>query len=253
MKALDKRLKAYGMGSRPEPDESKIKDIVVSARKSFYEGAERAHVSYFDFIYDQTRYIRKRWWGLQFMLLLFTGWFVHGANSWGVQRLLGIAASLFVIMAIPELWKNRSSDSMEIEGAAYFSIRQIYAARMLTFAVVDSLLLGIFTAVLSLTTRVMIGEILIQFFLPMIVTCCICFRTLCSRYIASEYAACFLSLLWIAVWIQIVLHDNIYQVVSIPVWGGICGIAALYLTYTVKRVMRECENVLEVQGINMEG
>ena len=251
MKALDKRLRAYGRGSRPEPDESKIKDTVVSARKSFYEGAERAHVSYFDFIYDQTRYIRKRWWGLQFMLLLFTGWFAHWVDSWDVQRLLGIAASLFVIMAIPELWKNRSSDSMEIEGAAYFSIRQIYAARMLTFAIVDGLLLGIFTAVLSLTVRVMTGEILIQFFLPMIVTCCICFRTLYSRFISSEYTACFLSLLWTAVWTQIVLNDNIYQAVSVPVWGGICGIAALYLTYIVKRVLRECEGNREACGYGL--
>lgn len=245
MKALDKRLRAYGRSSMPKPDESKIKDTVVSARKSFYEEAEQVHVSYFDFIYDQTCYIRKRWWGLQFMLLLFTGMFVHGADSRVAQRLLGIAAPLFVIMAIPELWKNRSSDSMEIEGAAYFSIRQIYAARMLIFGVVDGLLLGIFTAVLSLTVRVMIGEILIQFFLPMIVTCCICFRTLCSRYIVSEYTACFLSLLWIAVWIQVILNERIYQAVSLPIWRVIFGIAVLYLTYTVKRVVRECGSGLE--------
>lgn len=245
MKALDKRLRAYGRSNRSEPNESKIKDTIVSARKSFYEGAEQVQVSYFDFLYDQTCYIHKRWWGLQFILLLFTGMFVHGANSWAVQRMLGIAASLFVIMVMPEMWKNRSSDSVEIEGAAYFSIRQIYAARMLLFGVVDGLLLGVFTAVLSLTARVMIGEILIQFFLPMIVTCCICFRTLCSRYIASEYAACFLSLLWVVVWIQFVLNDRIYQAVSAPAWGGICGIAILYLTYTVKRVMRECGNGLE--------
>lgn len=248
MKALDKRLRAYGRSSMPEPDESKIKDTIVSARKSFYEEAEQVHVSYFDFIYDQTRYIRKRWWGLQFMLLLFTGMFVRGADSWAAQRLLGIAAPLFVIMAIPELWKNRSSDSMEIEGAAYFSIRQIYAARMLIFGVVDGLLLGIFSAVLSLTARVMAGEILIQFFLPMIVTCCICFRTLCSRCITSEYTACFLSLLWIAVWIQVILNGRIYQAVSVPVWRVICGTAVLYLTYAVKRVMRECGSGLEIMA-----
>lgn len=244
MKALEKRLRVYGRSSMPKPDESKIKDTVVSARKNFYEGAEQAHVSYFDFIYDQIRYIRKRWWGLQFMLLLFTGIILNGMNSWAVQRVLGIAASLFVIMAMPELWKNRSSDSMEIEGAAYFSTRQIYAARMLTFAVVDGLLLGGFTAALSLTVKVMIEEVLIQFFLPMTVTCCICFRTLCSRCFASEYTACFLSLLWTAVWIQVVLNDRIYQAVSVPVWCGICGIAVLYLTYTVKRVIRECGNGL---------
>lgn len=248
MRALDKRLRAYGRSSRAKPEESKIKDTIVSARKSFYEGAENACVPYFDFLYDQTRYIRKRWWGLQFALLLFTGIVLHGADSWVIQRVLGIAASLFVIMAMPELWKNRSSDSMEIEGAAYFSIRQIYAARMLLFGVVDGLLLTGFTAVLSLTVKVMIGEILIQFFLPMIVTCCICFRTLCSRYIASEYTACFLSLLWVAVWIQVVLNDRIYLAISAPVWGGIYGLTILYLTYAVKRVIRECGNGLERKG-----
>lgn len=238
-------MRSYGRSNTLKPKESKIKDTIVSARKNFYEGVEKARVSYFDFLYDQTCYIHKRWWGLQFALLLFTGIVLHEADSWVVQRVLGIAASLFVIMAMPELWKNRSSDSMEIEGAAYFSIRQIYAARMLLFGVVDGLFLGVFTAVLSLTARVMIGEILIQFFLPMIVTCCICFRTLCSRYIASEYTACFLSLLWVAIWIQFVLNDRIYQTVSVPVWGGICGIAVLYLTYTVKRTLRECGNGLE--------
>lgn len=247
MNALDKRLKAYGRSSRPRPDESKVKNTIVIAKKSFYEGAEQACVSYFDFIYDQTCYIRKKWWILQFLLLLFTGWFICGVEDDRiVPSLLGITASLFVVMVIPELWKNRSSDSMEIEGAAYFSIRQIYAARMLAFAVVDGVLLGIFTMVLSLTDRVVIDEIMVQFFLPMIVTCCICFRTLCGRYAASEYVACTLSLLWNAIWIQVVLNDRVYQTVSVPVWDGICGIAVLYLTYIVKRVIRESGGDLEI-------
>ncbi|MBD5457975.1 MAG: hypothetical protein HDR27_05300 [Lachnospiraceae bacterium] len=249
MKALDKRLKAYGRSSMPKPDESKIKDTVVSARKSFYEGAERSHVSYFDFLYDQTCYIRKRWWVLQFFLLLSAGWLIYIMEDAELaERLLGITASLFVIMVIPELWKNRRSNSLEIEGAAYFSIRQIYAARMLTFAIVDGVLLGTFTMVLSLTARVVISEIVIQFFLPMIVTCSICFTTLCSRYAVSEYAACFLSLFWNVLWIQVVLNDSVYQAVSAPVWACICGAAVLYLTYIVNRTIRESGETPEIYG-----
>lgn len=248
MKALDKRLKAYGRSSIPEPDESKIKDTIVSAQKSFYKEAEQIHVSYFEFIYDQTCYIHKKWWLLQFFLLLSAGWLIHRVDARLAQRLLGITASLFVVMVIPELWKNRSSNSMEIEGAAYFSVRQIYAARMLAFAVVDGVLIGIFTIVLSLTARVVIGEIVIQFFLPMIVTCCICFRTLCGRYAASEYTACFLSLLWNVIWVQIVLNDSVYQAVSVPAWAGICGAAVFYLTYVVNRTMKESGESAEICG-----
>ncbi|MCM1174131.1 MAG: hypothetical protein NC341_03665 [Blautia sp.] len=251
MNALDRRLRAYGKSSMPKPDESKIKDTVVSARKNFYQSVEQTEVSYFDFIYDQTRYIRKKWWILQFFLLLSAGCLIRGTEDVRLlQRLLGTTAPLFVILVIPELWKNRSSGSMEIEAAARFSLRQIYAARLLVFAVVDGMFLGIFAAALSLTSGVMIGEIVIQFFLPVIVTCCICFRTLCSRYADSEYTACFLSLLWAAVWVQVVLNESVYEAVSVPAWAGICGIAVLYLTYIVKRVMRECENGLEGGCVN---
>ena len=35
-----------------------------------------------------------------------------------VQRGLGIASVLFVILIIPELWKNKSNQCMEIESAS---------------------------------------------------------------------------------------------------------------------------------------
>mgnify|MGYP006990195710 CR=1 FL=1 len=49
------------------------------------------------------------------------------------QRILGVVASLFIILIIPELWKNQTYQSMEIEATSYYSLRQIYAARMSLF------------------------------------------------------------------------------------------------------------------------
>lgn len=234
---MERRLRAYGKDIVPEPDESKIKDTIVSAQNAFWE--KKQNMSYWDFLYEQTRYIRKRWWGLQLLVLFLTGVFVHEVQDVQlISRMFGITASLFVILVIPELWKNRSSNAMEVEGAAYFSIRQIYSARLLVFAAVDGVFLTLFTVGLSMTGKVIIGELIVQFFLPMTVTCCICFRCLCSRLAESEYAACFLSLLWTAIWIRIVWSD-VYPLISGPVWAGICGIAVLYLTYTVRRVLRE--------------
>ena len=240
MKELDRRLRAYGLSSMPEPDESKIKDTIVNARKSYDEAVEKIQVTYFDFLYDQTRYIRKRWWSLQFFLLFLAGWYVRSVEDvWKIRSMFGIAAPLFVVMVIPELWKNRSANAMEVEGAACFSIRQIYSARLLAFAAVDGVFLSLFTAALSMTGKVIIWEMIVQFFLPMTVTCCICFRGLCGRRAVSEYTACVLSLLWAVVWMLVILNDNVYRTVSVPVWTGICGMAAAYLTYTVKRMLRE--------------
>ena len=246
MKSIEERLKEYGKIDLCGPDESKIKDTIVISKEKFYEGAEQREPYYFAFLYEQAAFIRKRWWVMQFLILFLTGWSARGSESgYYLQRLLGVSASLFVIMIIPEIWKSHSSHSVEIENAAYFSLRQVYAARMLLFAAVDGIFLTVFAGVLSLTKTVDIVELVIHFFLPMIVTCCICFRTLCSRYIASEYTACILSMLWSAVWILIILNDNIYNAVSRPVWLAVIGIAVLYLTYVVRRVMRKAEEDME--------
>lgn len=239
MKLIEEHLQEYARSNFIRPDESKMRETLQSAKQSFYESAAQKEVSYLEFVYEQSRYIRKRWWMLQFLALFYAGWFLQWEKEPVFkQRLLSASASLFIIMMMPELWKNRSSNSVEIEGAARFSLRQIYTARMLTFTVVDIFFLTVFAGVIAMTTSVSIIDMIVQFFLPMTVTCCICFRTLCSRYASSEYIACFLSMLWSAIWMLLVLNDRIYQAVSIPVWIAVCCAALLYLTYLVKKVIR---------------
>lgn len=85
---------------------------------------------------------------------------------------VGALAPLFAILLIPELWRNRHSASMEIEGAALYSLRQIYSARMLLFAMTDTLFLTVFCGLAACTTRATASELVTQFFFPLCVTCC---------------------------------------------------------------------------------
>lgn len=250
MDSVKERLIKYGKIKVCRPEQSKIEDTIVISKEKFYEGAERKEPYYFAFLYEQAAYIRKRWWVMQFLTLLLTGWSVHVLESgYYLQRLLGVLASLFVVMVIPELWKSRSYHALEIEGAAFFSLRQIYAARMLLFAFVDGIFLTVFAGMLCLTKAVDVMEIVVHFFLPMTVTCCICFRTLCSRYIASEYTACFLSMLWSVIWGLLIMEEHVYSTVSRPVWIAVICIAVLYLTYSVRRVMRRCGEDIEEYNV----
>ncbi|MCM1388177.1 MAG: hypothetical protein NC231_12685 [Bacillus sp. (in: Bacteria)] len=239
MKTIEERLREYGRNNAIGTDEVRMRETLINAKRLFYESAERKEVSYLEFFCGQIGYIRKRWWMLQFLALVYTGCLLQGTDSaYYIQRLLGVSASLFVIMIIPELWKNRSSQSLEIEEASRFTLRQIYAVRMLAFVIVDSALLTLFAGIVTMTTTVSIGEMVIHFFLPMAVTCCICFHALCSRYAASEYTACFLSMLWSAVWTLLILNDNVYKLISRPAWTGICIIVILYLTCLVKKAVK---------------
>lgn len=243
MLTVEEQLSEYGKSFSLRPDESKIEETILTAKSHFYERAVQRECYYSEFMYQQMCYIKKRWWILQFLALFLSGVLIHGTeDTLYIQRQLGISASLFVILVFPELWRNRSSNSLEIEEAAYFPLRQIYAARLFAFAAVDGIFLVLFAGILSLTQTVSIQEIAIHFFLPMAVTCCICFRSLCARSLASEYVAYALAFFWSAVWNLVVMNGNIYRRISIPVWIVICGMVFFYLTYTVRKMLRKSDS-----------
>lgn len=245
MKTVEERLEEYAKAF-PAAEEEKIKMAVEVSKSAFWEEAEKLPASYFDFLYQQVGYIRKRWWGLQFLALTLLWWCIY--NSYvqtGVQSITGITAGLFGILLIPELWKNRTYQAMEIEGSTYYSLRQIYAARMLAFGVVDIGLLTVFVAITSVTTSVRAEEMIIYFFLPFTVTCGILFGTLCSRYQATETWAFLLAAFWIMIWVMVVLNGQIYSRISVLTWIVLLILAVFYLGYGIKKTLVLCESFWE--------
>ncbi|MCB6993653.1 hypothetical protein LI177_09180 [bacterium 210820-DFI.6.37] len=248
MKTLEEQIleyKTYYHG--PEPEEKKVAKTVRQSMDAFYTGQEETCLSFFEFIYKQAAFVKKQWWIGQLLLL---------AGLWGIlycsesgdywQRQIGVMTPLFVLLLVPELWKNRSCASMEIEGASYFSLRQVYSARLLLFTAVDVLLLSVFFAVTACTVHIAFGEILLQFFLPFNVTCCICFRILYSKRFGSEYLVMAACLLWAGVWSWILSKEEIYAAVSRPVWAGVLILSAIYAGYSICRSLRDCDNYMEV-------
>lgn len=249
-KKIDGLLKEYIEKMDIHPEEERLEQTIRLAEKAFYQSSREQPAAYLEFLFRQAAYIRKRWWLFQFLTLCLLWWILYMAEgNYYVQRSMGVLAPAFVILVIPELWKNRSSGSMEVEGAAFYSLRQIYSARLLLFGMVDVFFLSIFFVAVSATVRMTAWEMLIQFFLPFNVTCCICFSVLCSRSCGTEYIAVVLSLLWIALWILIVLDEKIYSVISRPVWGLVLVGTVCYMAAAVERIRRSCGNYQEGKAL----
>lgn len=228
--------KQLGAKNKIKYKEEKLQETIRRSKIAFSENEATDYSSYAEFLYQQSKYIQKRWWVLQGLILLFL-WIllqVTESNRY-IQRGMGVAASLFAILILPELWKNRNSKALEIESVSFYSLRQIYSARILAFAFVDCLLLGLFALPVLMTGKLPAVELMIQFFLPFIVSCCICFRVLLSNRFGSEVFALFLCVLWCAVWLQIILNEKIYGWISLPAWFCITGVAIFYLGYCVFR------------------
>ena len=210
---------------------------------------DNRRASYFEFLFEQFKFIKKRWWVLQGGILILL-WILLvdsdvGANT---ERTLGAMSVMFSIMIIPEIWKNRSFSAVEIEKTAFYSLRRICAARILLFAVVDLLMTTFFFGVSVYTLQISAYRLIIDFLVPFNVSCCICFRLLYSRWNDMEYIAVFLSIACILIWTLIVSTDSIYQRISMPIWGSLLIISFGYLIFCVDKSQCNCEINWEVKS-----
>ncbi len=199
-------------------------------------------VSYFEFLFNQFKFIKKRWWILQGGVLLLL-WIILGDMDTGdnTARVMGAVSVIFSILIIPEIWKNRIFSAVEIEKTAFYSLHQICSARTLLFAAADLVMLTIFWGVSACTLQIPPYRIILDFLIPFNVSCCICFRLLYSKWNDMEYVAIFLSIVCIFIWSLIVSSDFIYQKISIPVWVGLLTISFVYLVYCIYKSNQNCE------------
>lgn len=224
-------------------------ELIEKSKEAFYENEARDILTMAEFLYQQSRYIRKYWWALQGGVLFVLWILLELTNSsFYTRRCMGAAAPLFAVLLLPELWKNRNGGAIEIECASYYSLRQIYAARMLLFALVDFLLLCGFFLAMILNGKFFVSDMVIHFFLPYIVTCCICFRTLYSQAV-SEALALMLCMVWCVVWNQIVLNEKVYAAISPAVWLFMLVAALLYLGYSIYKGQKNYKEIWEVKSL----
>jgi len=231
-------------------NEDKMMETIVVSQSAFLSGEAEQMVSRGEFLFLQSRLIQKRWWFLQGMLLACVCLFLcHMETDYLIRRALGLAGPLFVILILPELWKNRNFDAMEVECTTYYTIRSIYAARLTLFAVVDLLLLSVFFAGASVFAKITVWEMLIQFVLPFNVTCCICFRTLYAKRIRSEALAMLLCILWTGVWAMLIMSNAVYSVISVPIWISALAASVLGMCYTLCQGKEKWQQTLEVKPL----
>lgn len=166
-----------------------------------------------------------------------------------VLRMLPSMATIFAVLIIPEMWKNRRFSTVEIEKTTFYSLRQIMAARMLLFGIVDVAMMTIFLGIVSNTIQIEVYKIIIDFLIPFNVSCCICFRLLYSKRHDHdmEYLAFFLNLICTVAWSAIAGTDFIYRQMAMPLWIGILVLSFGYLIYCVQKLQRHYELIVEEQ------
>ncbi len=224
--------------------EEKILETIRKSREVFTLKEAEQTISYPEFILQQLQLIHKRWWLLQLLLLgVLAGGLPFMKGNLHVARNLGVIGVLFVVLIIPEFWKNKSYDCMQIEAACLYSLRQIYAARMMLFGMVDFLILTGFCFWVRGSLGPRTAEVMVQLLFPMTVAACILFGVLWSRFSVNETSAVSLCLLWSAVWCILITNEGIYAAITIPVWYVLFAGALILLGGLIYKAIQDCGRI----------
>ncbi len=244
---IGKIAEAYKNYANASPDEEKIIETINKSKEAFYKTEQERVIRYSGFLWGQAGFIQKKWWILQILLLFVAGLIIpYMEEDFYVQRSMGITGVLFVIMVIPELWKNQSYGCIEIESVSYYSLRQIYSARILLFGLADTIILTVFCIVLHGKMYFTITSIISQFLFPMAVTACICFLVLCSQYPASGIVPVLLCIIWSTVWWLVTINGKVYRMATLPVWIALLVVALVFLAFAVYKTINNCNKRWEI-------
>lgn len=248
-KKYETKIKDYTKDIEQNISKEAVLQTIKKCKETFVQ-AEDYPLSYMEFLYDQMLFIQKRWWILQGCLLVVLWMFLRdAADIYEMQRLMGVGACLFAIFLVPEIWKNRRNQAMEIEGAAYYSLRQVCMARILLFGFMDFVIISIFAVSAAFTVKISAQMFAVNFMIPFNVTGAICFRFLYCKRSESEYLAAAGCFLFMILWIVIISKQMIYQKISGPVWCAVLIISIGYLIYAIQRSQSFYEKIYEVEGL----
>lgn len=246
------RYRKYRREIFQEPDlparEEKIQQTIQASMNQFISVLAQEPMDLWEFIYCQSRYIKKRWWLIQALLLVFLYHHISVLQEpVMIRQTLGVGAPLFIILVIPELWRNQSSHAMDIESATMYTLQQLYAARLTLFAGVDLLLLTTFCLGATTSHALTLWDILIQFILPVNVTCCICLTCLYTPRAGHQAFSLALCLAFAGLWKEIVSSENVYHAITVPAWACMLAISLAYMAFCVFRGQRRWRKNMEVK------
>lgn len=222
------------------PPKDAVDNTVFKAKELIIKKDLIRRIDFAEFIIFQMKIMRKRWWVLQAALLLLAcQWLYISGDANYIYRGLSIFATLFVILIIPELWVNMKYKSMEIEDASLFNLRNVYAAKLIAFGIVDTIFLSFFCATVTQLQYVLLVDVLKQFVFPVMIAATICMSVFSCRNPFSELTTVVICIVANTLWTTVVLNESIYCKITFWIWICLFAVSFLLIIYSVYKALNK--------------
>lgn len=247
-KRIEELLRNVPQRNLTPPSQEAIDKTVLKASEIIDAKEKITRSGFIEFLAVQMRIMKKRWWILQGALLFFAGeWIAVPGDTDYTYRGLSILASLFVILVIPELWKNIEYRSIEIEECSLFNLRRVYAAKLIAFGAIDTILLTFFCIIASQMQDILFADMLKQFVFPVMISATICLLSFSSKRRCSEVTTMIVCGIANVIWMVTAMNETVYSKITPVIWGGLFGVCICLMVYSVRKVLQKRMECWEVQ------
>lgn len=205
-------------------DNTRKEDLIRTCKTVFLTQEARHGLGISAVVMGEFGRIAKCWWVYQ-LLLLGLAWYVVSTETdvLALRRMLAVIATLFGLLILPECVKNDRTNSIEIEMAALYSLRQMVAIRLIIFSMVDTVLLAGFSVLSVVGSGMGLVDVILQFIFPVLVTATICLGALAYGGHSERHAVLW-CLLWTALWALLIANDVIYAWLTTPLMALVMGV-----------------------------
>lgn len=238
---LDKEIPAY--------DEDKMMQTIEAAKKVYRTKMYIEPMNRWEFLFQQMLLLSKTYWLTQ-LIVFFAATLSLRSMNLDIRNKISycaIYAPLLIVFSIPELWKNISNKTYEVENTTYFDLRKVYLSRLLLVGMLDLILATILTVITMRASGFSMYEAVIYFFVPFNFNSCICFSLLGSkRVMFSKLLTIGACISGAVLWYQLVKDYHVYELLQIRTWYVLLVLSFGYLVFSGKRIVESSRSYLEV-------
>lgn len=240
--ALDERV------LQPE----RLEETIALSKKVLMEREKEKEAGMPGFIFGQMRFISKGTWAVKavvFLGMFFVLYGIRPEGGKGAEQMAGVAASLLVLTAMPEIWKNIRYQAVDVESCTRFGLKKAYLARFLLLGMTDLCMTTVFVLCTNRWLSLPFYRIAVWLLVPYNSMLMVCLSVMAFWKRGSEAVAEAAGALWMAVVFWLTGYFDIYEKVQLFLWGILLVLSYVYLLFVIGKIVKNANGLSEVEYV----
>ena len=230
----------------------RLEETVALSKRILMEREKEKEAGMLEFIFGQMRFISKGTWAVKAVVFLGMFLALYGIRleeGKGADQVIAVAASLLVLTAMPEIWKNIRYQAMDVESCTRFGLKKAYLARFLLLGMADLCMATVFVLCTSRWLSSPFYQIAVWLLVPYNSMLIVCLSIMVLRKRTSESMAEAGGALWMAAVFWLTGYLHIYEKVQLFMWGILLAFSYVYLGFVIWKIVKNANGLSEVEYV----